>query len=161
MPARDPHSPVERILTHDGGESGAGRPLSRRALQAQRSLEDYLKAGNRPRWMERLVDIEAGMATHRRRLQRAYRALQRECGPDAELFASRWREVARSWSFEELNELIHQHNEYFPIERQLPVDIRTRDYVLINGRPYRRPILGPGWVLEQFPASGQTETRPR
>ena len=32
------------------------------------------------------------------------------------------------------------------------MDLRTRDYVLINGRSYRRPELGPAWVLEHFPA---------
>ena len=48
--------------------------------------------------------------------------------------------------------LIAQHNEWYPIERQLPVDIRTRDYVKIQGRSYRRPLLGPDWVLEKFPA---------
>jgi hypothetical protein len=32
------------------------------------------------------------------------------------------------------------------------MDIRTRDYVLINGRSYRRPMLGPEWVLEHFPS---------
>ena len=30
---------------------------------------------------------------------------------------------------------------------------RTGDYVLIHGRSYRRPELGPEWVLEQFPAT--------
>src|SRR4051795_5013787 len=29
---------------------------------------------------------------------------------------------------------------------------RTRDYVLLRGRSYRRPELGPEWVLERFPA---------
>ena len=51
-----------------------------------------------------------------------------------------------------MNELIGQHNEWFPIERQLPIDPRTRDYVLVGGRPYRRDELGPEWVLEKFPA---------
>jgi hypothetical protein len=32
------------------------------------------------------------------------------------------------------------------------MDLRTRDYVRVNGRSYRRPELGPEWVLEQFPA---------
>ena len=32
------------------------------------------------------------------------------------------------------------------------MDIRTRDYVKVQGRSYRRPVLGPEWVLEQFPA---------
>ena len=50
-----------------------------------------------------------------------------------------------------LNELIGQHNDWFPIERQLPIDIRTRDYRLINGRSYRRPVLDAGWAAGEFP----------
>jgi len=30
---------------------------------------------------------------------------------------------------------------------------RTGDYVPVGGRSYRRPVLGPDWVLEQFPAT--------
>ena len=32
------------------------------------------------------------------------------------------------------------------------MDMRTRDYVKVNGRSDRRPELGPEWILEQFPA---------
>jgi hypothetical protein len=117
------------------------------------AVERYLEAGLRPRWMERLVEIERGMANERRRLERAYRALRAECGDEPDTFARRWSAVARSWRFDELNELIRRHNDWFPIERDLAIDIRTRDYVLINGRSYRRPELGPEWVLEQFPAA--------
>ena len=38
------------------------------------------------------------------------------------------------------------------MEARLPLDPRTRDYVSIRGRSYRREELGPDWVLEQFPA---------
>jgi hypothetical protein len=31
------------------------------------------------------------------------------------------------------------------------MDIHTRDYVLINGRSYRRRELDAAWVLERFP----------
>ena len=54
--------------------------------------------------------------------------------------------------FDELNELITQHNEWYPVERDLPMNPRTGDYVLVSGRTYRRPVLGPEWVLEHFPA---------
>ena len=67
-------------------------------------------------------------------------------------FAARWRQKAESWSFGELNELIAVHNEWYPVERDLPMDLRTRDYVLINGRSFRRPLLDPAWILERFPA---------
>ena len=64
----------------------------------------------------------------------------------------RWTAFAHRCHFEELNELIGQHNEWYPIERDLPMDLRTRDYVLINGRSYRREPLSADWVLRHFPA---------
>jgi len=146
-------SPVQRLLTEKMEDPRSqGRPISDRARQSQRSLEAYLRAGLRPRWMERLIEIERGTKRELRRLQRAYAAIREECGEDFELFAHRWEATARAWRFEELNELIRTHNEWYPVERDLPMDLRTRDYVLINGRSYRRRELGPDWVLEQFPA---------
>jgi hypothetical protein len=130
----------------------AGRPFSERARLTRRSLEEYLRAGVRPRWMERLMEIERGMAREARRLGEAHAALREECGDDRAAFAERWRAVAAAWRFDELNELIRQHNDWYPIERDLPMDLRTRDYVLVNGRSYRRAELGAEWVLERFPA---------
>lgn len=145
-------SPVERIVGQDlDEESGKGRPLSSRAAQRSRSIEAYLKTGVRPRWMERVGDIDAGIARERRRLARTYRALRGECDGDLELLEERWRERARSWDFDELNVLIEQHNDWYPIERDLPLNPRTGDYVRVAGRSYRRPLLGEQWVLEQFP----------
>jgi hypothetical protein len=131
----------------------AARPISERARRSQRSLEHYLKAGVRPRWMDRLIEIESGTKRERRRLEEAYENLQAECGRDRARFARRWRSIAEAWSFEELNELIRTHNEWYPVERDLPMDLRTRDYVLVNGRSYRRRELDTAWILEQFPLS--------
>ncbi len=144
---------VERIVGQDLDEGvGLGRPLSSRARQTQRSLEAYLKAGVRPRWMERVAEVDAGIARERRRLATAYRTLREECEGDAELFERSWREIARGWSFDEgLNELITQHNEWYPIERDLPVNPRTGEYVRVGGRTFLRPVLGPEWALEHFP----------
>jgi hypothetical protein len=145
-------SPVERIVREGLDEDcGVGRPLSSRASQTRRSIENYLKGGLRPRWMERIADIDAGIADERRRLARTYRALRGEYAGDPQLFAARWRECARRWDFAELNVLIEQHNDWYPIERNLPMNPRTGDYVRVGGRSYRRPVLGEQWVLEQFP----------
>jgi hypothetical protein len=150
----DARTSVERLLARAAAErSGEGRALSSRARQTQRSVESYLKAGVRPRWMERLAEIDGGIARERRALERAHRALARECGGDREAFARRWIALAESWRFNALNDLIEQHNEWYPVERDLPMDPRTRDYVPVHGRSYRRPLLGPRWVLEQFPPS--------
>jgi hypothetical protein len=146
-------SPAERFVAESLEDPrSAGRPFSDRVRMSRRSLEDYLKAGMRPRWMERLMEIERGMARERARLDGVYRELREECGDDRPRFSQRWRAVARSWRFDDLNELIRTHNEWYPVERDLPMDIHTRDYVLVNGRSYRRSELGPEWVLRHFPA---------
>ena len=50
-----------------------------------------------------------------------------------------------------MNELIERHNRNFPAEARLPMDPRTRDFVRINGRPYRREQLDARWILRQLP----------
>ncbi len=153
-------TPVERIVGQDLDEqTGKGRPLSSRASQTRRSIDAYLKSGVRPRWMERVTEIDAGIARERRRLEQAYRALQVECRGNVGLFAYRWRVLARTWPFDELNELIVQHNEWYPIERDLPLNPRTGEYVRVGGRSYSRPVLGPQWILEQFPATPRRPAR--
>ena len=148
----EPRSLVERRLEDsliDRG--GVGRPLSRRARQTRRSVEAYLAAGVLPRYMERLREIEIAIVTERRRIERAYRTVREACGEDRELFSRRWRARARRWPFEHINELIREHNEWYPLEASLPLDPRTGDYVRIRGRSYRRVELGSRWVLEHFP----------
>ena len=153
MVSEDRRNATERFIAERLEDPrSAARPISERARMSQRSLEAYLRAGVRPRWMERLIEIENGTKRERRRLAEAYEALREECGRDRKRFARRWRAKADAWSFEELNELIRTHNEWYPVERDLPMDLRTRDYVLVNGRSYRRPLLGSAWILEQFPA---------
>ncbi|HET6550186.1 MAG TPA: hypothetical protein VFG79_17115 [Solirubrobacter sp.] len=147
-------SAAERLVKKDlDASTGLGKPLSSRAKMVQRSVEAYLKAGVRPRWMERIAEIDHAIAAQQQRLGRAHRRLREECGRDEALFAERWRAFAHRCRFDELNELIRQHNEWYPIERDLPMDLRTRDYVLINGRSYRREPLSAEWVLRQFPVS--------
>jgi hypothetical protein len=148
-------SAAERLVGRDlDASTGLGKELSSLARSTQRSVEAYLKAGVRPRWMERAAEIDESIASHKRRFARRYRALRDECGADRAAFAARWRAIAAEARFDALNELIRQHNDWYPIERDLPMDLRTRDYVLIAGRSYRRPLLGPEWVLEQFPPEG-------
>jgi hypothetical protein len=144
---------VERLVEKGlDGAPGVGKPLSRRARQTRRSVEAYLNAGLRPRWMDRIAEIEHGIANHRRRLAEDHRRLWMQCAGDPEPFAQRWREHARTRRFDALNDLIRQHNEWYPIERDLPVDLRTGDYVRLNGRSFRKRELDEAWVLEQFPA---------
>lgn len=145
-------TPAERVLRRRTDATAHGRPLSSTSRQAQRTVEAYLKGGNPPRWMERIGEIDAGIARVRRELAAEHRDLRHVCGGDGDEFARRWRERAHARDFRDLNALIRQHNEWYPVERDLPVDPRTGEYLPVHGRSYLRPLLGPGWVLEQFPA---------
>lgn len=151
--AEDRRTPAERLLAAKLPQAGdEPHEISRRSLQAQRTLEGYFRASSPPRWMERLAAVDRGIERERGRLERAHRELRRACADDAVRFAQRWRETVAAWPFDaELNELIRQHNEWYPIERRLPIDLRTRDYVLVNGRSYRRPQLDADWALAQLP----------
>jgi hypothetical protein len=141
--------PAERIVLR-GIEDELGRPLSRHARQYQRSLESHLRANARPRWMERLIEIERGTEQARRRLEQAWGELRAEYAGDRRGFARAWRARAQAWDFEELNELIRTHNEWYPVERDLPVDPRTGKF----RRSHRRDELNARWILARFPADG-------
>jgi hypothetical protein len=154
-------SSVERLVRKSLiTEDALGRPFSERIRQSRRTLENYLKAGGIPRWMERVMEVDARIAREHERLATAYRALQGECDGDPAQFAQRWTEFAAGTRYDELNELIRQHNEWYPIERDLPMNPRTGDYVQVRGRSYRRPELGPAWVLAEFPPGSSASSAP-
>lgn len=155
-PTRDAareRTPAERLLRSRAGElPGVGRPLSERARLAQRTAESYLTgANNPPRWMERAVEIDARIRRERRLLGAERAALRERFGDDRAGFARAWRAVAESRDYRELNGLIAEHNEWYPIERALPVDPRTGEWVTALGRSHVRPLLGPEWVLAEYP----------
>ena len=98
------------------------------------------------------MQVENGIARERRRLAKRYAELRERHAGDPAHFAARWQEIAHELRFEQLNLLIRQHNMYYPIERDLPMNPRTGEYVLQHGRDFRRPELTSAWVLEAFPA---------
>jgi hypothetical protein len=145
-------TPAERVLRRSGDATMHGRPLSDRARQAQRTVEGYLRGGNPPRWMERIAEIDARTARELRELGEAHARLRERHRGDAAAFARAWRAFAAARDFDEVNALIAQHNEWYPVERDLPFDPRTGEYLSIGGRSFLRRPLGAAWVLEQFPA---------
>jgi hypothetical protein len=152
-PTEQPSVIERRLRSSLEDESAVGRPLSRRARQTKRTVEAYLRAGGIPRYMERLRDIDAELSLQHYRLQRAYRALQHACRDDAEEFARRWLARAHAWRLDRVNDLIREHNQWYPVETGLPMDPRTGDFVRRRGRSYRRAEVGPEWILERFPPS--------
>ena len=132
------------------------RRISRRSLRNASSVEQYLQAGVVPRFIERANQIEGGINRHRRRLERAYEWARERHAGDPEEFARYWRELAESWRFDDINELIDEHNRWYPAERRLPLNPRTGDYLTIGNREWRRRRLDAAWILEQFPLETAT-----
>jgi hypothetical protein len=142
----------ERLAEELEGSPLKGRPLRRRLRNFRPDTASYITSLGGPLpYMTRLREIHELTALHERRLAEEWARVAGECRGDEQLFEQRWRRVAERWNFVEVNDLIDRHNRWFPIESRLPMDPRTGDFVLLDGRPYRRRPLDAGWVLERFP----------
>ena len=121
-----------------------GAPLKRRIRRFRADADRYLASLGGPLpYMQRLRRIEDAIDDHTRRLSAAHAAHAGD--------ADAWRALAERWDFGEVNDLIARHNRWYPVEARLAMDPRTRDYVKVGGRPYRRDPLDAHWILEQFP----------
>jgi len=130
------------------GNPLAGQPLRRRMRNFRPAPDAQIAALGGPlAWMRRLRAIEVELELHEQQLAAAYG--QRESPEE-------WRRLAETWDFSEVNELIERHNRNYPAESRLPMNPRTGDFVLVNGRPYTREPLDETWILSRFPAEGQT-----
>jgi len=64
-----PATPVERYLARRREQDPEQGPrIERRRLQAERSVEGYLTGSSPPRWMERVLEVDRGIARERERL---------------------------------------------------------------------------------------------
>jgi hypothetical protein len=122
-----------------------GRPLKRRIRRFRPEADRYLASLGGPLpYMQRLRQIDDAIDAHAARLAQAY--------AEREGDAAAWRRLAERWDFGEVNDLIERHNRFYPIEARLAMDPRTRDYVKVGGRSYRREPLDAAWILDRFPA---------
>jgi len=119
-----------------------GRRLRRRLRNFRPEADAYVASLGGPLpYMRRLRQIEELTAAHLERLEEAY----------AERSAD-WVGTAERWNFDDVNDLIDRHNRWYPIEARLAMDPRSRDFVRVGGRPYRRESLDAAWILARFPA---------
>ena len=153
-----PETPRDRrqraALEEDLRESPlAGRPLRRRIRNFRPDATAELTAIGGPlAWMRRLRKIELALEQHEARLREAQDELRAGCGADSARFADEWRILAEGWDFGDVNDLIDRHNRHYPAESRLPMNPRTGDFVLVNGRPYTREPIDAAWIFERFPA---------
>lgn len=129
-----------------------GRPLRLRLRNFTTTVEDYfVSLGGPLPFVIRLREIDALVERHEEELAARWHELA-AVADDADGFSRRWRELVAGISFDEVNDLIDRHNRWYPAEARLPMDPRRGDYVLVNGKDYRRRPLDAAWALERFPA---------
>jgi hypothetical protein len=143
---------VDRLEQDLEGSPLRGQPLPSRLRNFSLSAEHYARSlAGPPAHVRRLREIEDELAAHEEALRAAWVELAPHAPSPAE-FARRWRRLAERWNFDAVNELIRLHNLWYPAEAKLPMDPRTRDFVLVGGLPYRRRLLDAAWILERYPA---------
>jgi hypothetical protein len=149
------HTPAERAIWREvDGVEGVGKPLSRSSMERARTLEGYLKGNEPPAWMRRARQIGRLTKRHERELEAAREALLDRHAGSPTTFAREWRALVRRWSFGDVNELIEIHNEWYPVERRLPIHPRTGEYVTVGGgRSFVKEPLSVEWALRRFPAT--------
>jgi hypothetical protein len=145
---RDVTPPSQREREQLSGERElnplVGRPLRRRYRNFLAEPDSYIASLGGPLpYMRRLRQIEQAIDSHLEQLEAAYA----EHGDNS----AAWRRIAERWDFGDVNELISNHNRWYPVEARLPMDPKTRDYVRVGGKPYRRDPLDVAWILERFP----------
>jgi hypothetical protein len=145
----------EAVERAGAGSPLHGRPLPRRVRLERTSLERYLRAAGGPLlYMRRLRQIEEATRRHEEALAERRAALAATTSTGG--LDAAWRAEAEAWDFAEINRLIEQHNRWYPVEAQLPMDPRTGDYALVDGRHYTRRPLDAAWILQRFPVAVQT-----
>jgi hypothetical protein len=140
-----PPSQAERRALRDEAELNplTGRPLTRRIRRFRPEPDRYLASLGGPLpFMRRLRRIDDEIEALTTRLARAHAE---------RTDAASWRRLAERFDVGEVNDLIERHNRWYPVEARLPMDPRTRDYVKIAGRSYRREPLDAQWILDRFP----------
>jgi hypothetical protein len=99
--------------------------------------------GGPPAWMVRKKTIEDIEADFLDRLEEALATSEAAA-----------QKVLGTLRIDKLNELIAQHNRYYPIEANLPMSAITSDYLEL-GKPWRPH---PGWTAETLLARARDES---
>ena len=133
---------------------GHEKNLSEHIPSSLISLQDRVKAlavGGAPAWSRRLKRIHDLTLAATAVLHAEWHTMALKARGNRPRFATGWQQYAARFDFHQVNELVDRHNRYFPAEANLPMDVKTLDYVAFAGADYRRRRLDSAWILAQFP----------
>ncbi len=142
-----PKQGVGGHLLHEANRDNPlkGKPLRFLPRSFVPTAEDGLRAAmGIPYWIRRRKRLEHHMEELERRIESTWRRTS----------PRQWTVVAASWDLSDINREIQDFNTFYPVERNLAMDPRTREFIEL-GRPWK-PIarLDSAWILTRFPSSG-------
>jgi hypothetical protein len=144
----------EARIVAEPTKPGNEKNLSEHIPSSLISLQDRVRAlavGGAPAWSRRLKKLHDLTLAATAELQADWHLLAKKARGDRGRFEAAWRQHAERYDFQKINDLVERHNRYFPAEANLPVDVKTLDYVAFAGADYRRQRLDAAWILGQFP----------
>ena len=144
----------EARIADEPTRPGHEKHLSEHVPSSLIALEDRVRAlaiGGAPAWSRRLKRIHDLTLAITAELRAEWHALASKARGDRPRFAAAWQSHAERFDFAQVNDLVERHNRYFPAEANLPMDVKTLDYVAFSGGDYRRQPLDSHWILRQFP----------
>lgn len=104
-----------------------------------------------PAYALRARKIEDSIAFIYQDLETKYAELLEAHGNDPAEFGRKWQEIIDGIDLNTLNELIEKHNEYYPIEANLRMDIETSNYML-GSTPWKaKEKITKEKLLKRFP----------
>jgi hypothetical protein len=134
-----------------------GMPLPVRPGHPPPTLESILLAcAGPPRFAQRLAEIDRLTAGLIGRARLEFERLEGVYGTGSPLVLARLRRDVAGWDLSAVNHLIDEHNRWYPVERALPMDPLTGDYVPVSGRSYRRQPLDPQALLLEAQVPGRS-----
>jgi len=127
-----------------------GRPLELRPLPFTLTMEEKMRgAMGVPSWVRRRRKLEISMEQLRTDLDRRWSLTATED----------WTAIAQAWDLSPINREIERFNRFYPIERNLPLDPRTRKMFDGGVAWMPLPALDAAWILDAFPADGAGRKR--
>ena len=129
-----------------------GKPIYIHSPSFKIGLDEYIKAmDGPPAWVMRLKRIEDWMDQTSTKVREEWFETALENAGNTGYFRREWIHYVENFDFSRVNKWISDHNEYFPIEANLPYDIRTGK-IFYCGKPFtKKDFLGQTWLLDQFP----------
>jgi hypothetical protein len=144
------------LKTEDLPEDLKGKPVHIPRVNFHVPLDKQVRAKHGPPpYAVRAKTVEDLTANLLADLKTQWITVAESCRAHSEPFGRIWRAVLDTLELEELNQLIKEHNTFYPMEANLQPDLETGQYKIGNTLWKPKAKITPEYLLGLFPADLQ------